>query len=951
MATCFGAACYTKGVTAQQAPSTARVAERLRAIGVRVDDAKLTRSLYAHDASNYRIEPMAVAFPRSIDDVVSIVETCAEFGMPITARGSGTGMAGNSIGAGMVIDFRRFMHAVERIDPATRTAVVQPGVVLDNLQSAAAAFGLMFGPDPSSHSRATIGGMVGNDACGNHSVAYGRTSDHVLALELVLADGTRALATRSGLTAVHPEDADRVSRVAVQLHAMVQEYAAELGSEFDRSPRQVSGYAAHRLLPSHGFDVARMLVGSEGSLAIVVSATLQLVDVPQSKQLLILGYPDLVTAARDVPALLTHHPSAIEALDTAIVQTMRARRGDAAVPEMPAGDAWLFVEFADTVATASLDDVAERVLRQGNALTATPITESAARAALWRVREDGAGLASNLADGRRGKPGWEDAAVPPEQLADYLEGLQLLQQRHGFSGVLYGHFGAGCVHVRFDFDTATDDGREAMRAFIRDAAALVARCGGSVSGEHGDGRARGELLELMYSPAVLGAFRAIKRAFDPRGLLNPHVIVDAPRLSLDMPTPRRAWQTTFALPADGDELSHAANRCVGIGRCVATHVNAMCPTFDATQQEIDSTRGRARGLQDVFNDSGLATTYVLAALDSCLSCKACAIECPTGVDMATYKAEVLHRHYRYRLRPRAHYSLGWLPRWEDAMARMAPALNALTARPELRSRLAPLLGINGNRRFPVFANRAAKAQLHTLPQRDVPQALLFIDSVTRAFHPELAGAATRVLAAAGVRVHAIVDGDAGVSLISTGQLKAARRTQHRLLDIIDAACEAVPVIVLEPSTAAALVHDLPALTRDERARRLALRTRTFVQALSELAPEWQLPAAFPRRVVLQPHCHERAMFPESAQADWLRARGISVDEAIGCCGMGGNFGFEPGHESLSVAVANRSLLPAIDRAGVGTVILADGFGCRCQVDDLRPAAHARHLAEVLDELL
>ena len=931
--------------------SVSPVLQQLGAAGIDVDASTLTRSQYAHDASNYRITPIAVAFPRTTADVVSIVRTCAAAGVPITARGAGTGMAGNSVGVGVILDFRRHMHRIDAPDGSARTIRVQPGAVLDDVQAASASLNLMFGPDPSSHSRATIGGMLGNDACGNHSVAYGRTSDHVVELEVALADGTHAIATRSGLRAINESDAETVAILAAQLREIAATNCAALQGAFEHCPRQVSGYAAHRLLDEQGFDVARLLVGSEGSLALVVSATLALVEVPTDKQLLVLGYSDLVGAARDVPVLLTYHPAAIEALDTAIVQTMRARRGTASVPELPAGEAWLFVEFEDTIATADLDSVAAQILERRNAISAIAVTDAQQRADLWRVREDGAGLASNLLDGTRGRPGWEDAAVPPDRLAEYLEGLTMLQTQHGFKGVLYGHFGAGCVHIRFDFDTETDSGRAAMRAFIRDAATLVAACGGSISGEHGDGRARGELLPLMYSPDVLDTFRCIKVAFDPNRILNPAIVVDAPSLSDNMPTPTLSTRTTFALRTDHGDLGTAAGRCVGIGRCVATQVNAMCPTFDVTKDERHSTRGRARTIQDLFNNSGITAKDALETLDTCLSCKACASDCPTGVDISTYKSELLYQHYSRRIRPLTHYTLGWLPKLVAPLAPLARIINPVLKRPTLRRRLAPLLGISSLRRLPLLATTQERRQVNQLPRPVEPRALLFIDQLTQTFDPGLASAAVRVLATAGIPVVCVVEGDSGLTWITSGQLGIAQREQRHLLQVFDSYPTAIPVIVLEPSQAATLAHDLPELVSDARATALARRVRTFTQALDELAPGWSLPAGFPEAVVMQPHCHERATFTESSQTAWLRARGIDVTEAVGCCGMGGNFGYESRHYNLSVAVANRSLLPTIDAAVVGTALLADGFGCRCQINDLRPASAPQHLVQLLADLL
>ena len=931
--------------------SVSPVLQLLLKAGIELDASAVARSQYAHDASNYRITPLAIVFPRTTADVMTVVRACEAAGIGITARGAGTGMAGNAIGAGVILDFRRHMHRIDSPDATARTIRVQPGAVLDDVQLASAPHGLMFGPDPSSHSRATVGGMLGNDACGNHSVAYGRTSDHVVELEVVLADGTHAIATRSGLRAMEECDSPSVETLVTNLHEIARTNSAALQGAFERCPRQVSGYAAHRLLPEQGFDVARLLVGSEGSLALVVSATLALVAVPTATQLLVLGYSDLIAAARDIPTILHHKPAAIEALDTAIVQTMRARRGTTSVPELPAGEAWLFVEFADTIATANLDNVTAQILERRNAISGIAVTDAQQRADLWRVREDGAGLASNLLNGTRGRPGWEDAAVPPQRLAEYLEGLAILQTQHGFNGVLYGHFGAGCVHIRFDFDTETDAGRAAMRAFIHDAATLVAACGGSVSGEHGDGRARGELLPLMYSPEVLDTFRSIKRSFDSRSILNSGVIVGAPSLSDNMPTPILSARTTFALRSDHGDLGTAAGRCVGIGRCIATQVNAMCPTFDVTKDERHATRGRARTIQDLFNNSGVTTADALETLDTCLSCKACASDCPTGVDISTYKSELLHQHYRRRIRPLTHYTLGWLPKLVAPLAPLAHFINPVLKQPALRRRVAPLLGISKRRGLPLLATSDERRQLNQLPRPVAPRALLFIDQLTQSFDPGLASAAVRVLAAAGIPVACVTAGDSGLTWITTGQLEIAQREQRRLLQVFEDYPAEVPVIVLEPSQAATLAHDLPELVAEARATALASRVRTFTQALDELAPGWSLPAGFPESVVTQPHCHERATFTGSSQTAWLRARGIHVTEAVGCCGMGGNFGYESRHYKLSVAVANRSLLPTIDAAAVGTALLADGFGCRCQISDLRPAAAPQHLVQLLANLL
>ncbi|WP_345429743.1 FAD-binding and (Fe-S)-binding domain-containing protein [Actinoallomurus vinaceus] len=938
--------------------------------GVEVDAGAGRRAQYAYDASNYRVPPLAVAFPTNAAQVAAIVRICGSLGVPIVARGGGTSMAGNAVGPGLVLDFSRHMNRVLNVDPETRTAVVEPGVVLDELQRAAAPYGLFFGPDPSSHSRCTLGGMIGNDACGNHSVRYGRTVEHVESLEIVTADGVHAVAEAGGLRPADPADDRAVRRVAelnAALEGLVTANLAQIRTELGRIPRQVSGYQLHHLLPEHGRHAARALVGTEGGCAIVVRATVRLQPAPAATTLLAIGYRDVVDAAADVPAILEHRPTAVEGMDEAIVATMRHRRGPDAVTGLPDGTAWLYVELdgddpesADRRATALLG----ALRAHGRMVAGRVIEDTAERRSLWRVREDGAGLAARLVGGGESWPGWEDAAVAPEDLAGYLADFRALLAEHSLTGVLYGHFGAGCVHVRIDFDMTTPAGIAVMRAFLRDAAALVVRHGGTLSGEHGDGRARSALLTTMYGPRMLAAFAAYKRIFDPDGLLNPGMVVDPPAIDADLalydvaparPAPSR---TGFAFPDDPDGQAGAARRCIGVGRC-RSDGGAMCPSYQVTRDERDSTRGRARVLQEMLRGGadgtltdGWRSADVHAALDLCLSCKACASDCPVGVDMATYKAEFLHHHYRRRLRPRGHYTLGWLPWWATAAGFAAAPVNAVLASPAGRL-MARLGGVTPERALPRFAPRRAlrdalRAASGGRPDGR-PAALLMVDSFTRAFRPEVAGAAGRVLADAGVPVAVRSGLCCGLTWVSTGQLGIARRVMARTVRALDEGPDAgLPVVLPEPSCAAALRHDAPALLGTEAARRVAARIRTFAGALNEFADAGWRPRNAPRQVTLQPHCHERAVFGAATQSALLRRLGVeTIDESTGCCGLAGNFGFEAGHYGTSMAVAELSLAPRLRRAGDDAAVLADGFSCRTQIDHLT-GTRARHLAELLD---
>ena len=641
---------------------------------VRVD--ATSRAAYSSDASLYRVTPSAVAFPADQDDVAAALEVCRREGVSLTARGAGTSIAGNAVGAGVVLDFSRYMNRVLSVDAQNRTAVVQPGVVQSVLQAAAAPHGLRFGPDPSSHTRCTIGGMIGNNACGSRALGYGRTSDNVSSLRILTATGDELQLT-SGVPA--PAAA---SPIVGNLAAVTRSGLATIRTEFGRLGRQVSGYSLEHLLPENGFDVARLLVGSEGTLGVVTEATVRLVTDPAYRTLVVLGFPDIAAAGDATPAILQHRPIACEGIDSRIVDVVRERKGAAAVPDLPSGAAWVFIEMiGDTREEAITRAVA--LQNSCGAMDSLIVDNPVRAAALWRIREDGAGLSSRSTAGRPAHAGWEDAAVPPERLGDYLRDFDALMADFGVTGMPYGHFGDGCMHVRIDFPLDRPGGTAQFRDFIFAAAKLVVGYGGSLSGEHGDGRARSELLPLMYSLDAMALMAAVKHTFDPDNILNPGVMVDPRPLDADLRAtvaPPFRKNLALAYRHDDGDFSQAVHRCTGVGKCRADNSavgGVMCPSYLATREEKDSTRGRARVLQEMINGSdvrgGWRSPEVHEALDLCLSCKGCASDCPTGVDMAAYKAEVLHQSYRRRIRPASHYSLGWLPRWAK-LASAAPRL-------------------------------------------------------------------------------------------------------------------------------------------------------------------------------------------------------------------------------------------------------------------------------------
>ncbi|WP_234971533.1 FAD-binding and (Fe-S)-binding domain-containing protein [Jatrophihabitans endophyticus] len=921
------------------------------------EDASRRRAEYATDASNYRVVPAVVAYPRDVAEVEAAVSTAASLGVPVTTRGGGTSTAGNSIGAGLVLDFSRHLNRVLDVDPVTRTALVEPGAILDSITQAAAPHGLRYGPDPSTHARATIGGSIGNNACGPRALSYGRTADNVVELDVLTASGTRFAARRFGRSGLPTQGP--AAPIYAGLDALVRDELALVRTEFGRFTRQVSGYSLEHLLPENGSDVARFLAGTEGTLAVLLGATVRLVETPRAVALCVLGYPDMPAAADAVPALLPHGMVALEGMDARLVEVVRNRRGPAAVPDLPRGAGWLFVETAGATEAEAVAR-AEKLVADSGCLDHAVVTGTTARA-LWRIREDGAGLGGRTPAGEPAWPGWEDAAVPPDRLGSYLREFEALLRDHRLDGLTYGHFGDGCVHVRIDFPLSSTPG--AYRSFVQDAAALVGRHGGSLSGEHGDGRARGELLAHMYSAGALAAFGRVKALFDPANLLNPGVIVDPAPLDADLRVPAARPLTRglgFAYASDGGDLSTAVHRCVGVGKCRADTTAAggvMCPSYLATRDEKDSTRGRARVLQELANGAlvkGYAAPELAESLDLCLSCKGCSADCPAGVDMATYKAEVLHQRYRRRLRPPSHYALGMLPRWARLASHLPRVANASLRSRTLARAAKRAGGIDQRRPLPQFATRTFRRWFAGRPAAtgtpgSAGPVLLWVDTFTDHFSPEVGQAAVRVLEAAGYTVR-IVDRTVccGLTWISTGQLDGARRQLRRSLDALDGAVrDGTPIVGLEPSCTAVLRHDLAGLLPDDpRTPKVVAQTRTLAELLAA-TPGWTPPRLDGVHGVAQPHCHQHAVMGWQADAALLAGAGAEIDAVGGCCGLAGNFGVEQGHYDVSVAVAETALLPAVRAADHDAVVLADGFSCRTQLEQLAQVK-GRHLAEVLD---
>jgi len=910
-----------------------------------VDVSSRRRAEFSSDASNYRVPPAAVFFPADEDDVVGIVEAARSEGIVVTGRGGGTSVAGNAVGPGWVVDFSRHLGGVLDIDSTERTARVLPGTVLGALQRAAAPRGLRFGPDPSTQARATIGGMIGNDACGPRAVRWGRTSDNVRTLRLV--DGTGRLVELSTGFEPYPE-----------LEDLTRRNLALFRTELGRFGRQVSGFGLERLLPERGRRLAQAISGTEGTTGLVVEATVDLVPLPAATTLVVLGYPDMASAADDAPLLLPRRPVAVESMDSYLVDVVRARSATGSVPELPRGGAWLFVE-TDGANVAESIAAAREIAAASSALDARVVGDLEEARALWRLREDGVGLAGRTVDGDPAWPGWEDAAVPPERLGDYLRAFDELKASHGVHGLSYGHVGDGCIHTRLDLPIA--DAPERFAAFIEASADLVVSFGGSLSGEHGDGRARSALLPRMYSDEMLRAFADFKRVFDPDGILNPGIVVDPGPIdeSLRLVAARPFASPGFALLEDRGDFTRAVHRCVGVGKCRADNSAAggfMCPSYLATRDEKDSTRGRARVLQEMVNGTlvraGWDAPEVAESLDLCLSCKACSSDCPAGVDMAAYKSTALHARYRRRIRPMSHYTLGRLPAWLR-LASIAPrVVNLVAAIAPLRRLGLRLAGADPRRGIPALPPRTYRRILRRARRGAAgrPKVVLWLDSFTNSFSPSVAAAATSLLEGLGYEVVLTPRQECcGLTWISTGQLDRARELLRSSLTALEPLLTepGVHLIGLEPSCASVLRSDVRELLPDDpRSALVAARVRTLAEFLAQDHPvPWSPPDLSELEIVAQPHCHHHAVFGWDADRQLLESAGARITTIAGCCGLAGNFGMERGHYEVSVAVAENGMLPAL-RSAPGAVLLADGFSCRTQADQLAGRS-GLHLAELL----
>ena len=921
-------------------------------------------ALYSADASNYRQLPYGVVVPRHPEDVEATFRVCREHGVPVLSRGGGTSQNGQCCNVAVVIDYSKYMNRVLEIDAEARTARVQPGIVCDALTAAARPFGLVFGPDPSTHSRCTLGGMIGNNSCGAHSVVAGKTDDNIIELEVLTYEGERFW--------VGPTDArayadirsagGRRSEIYQGLKRLADEHGDLIRERFPGIRRRVSGYNLDRLLPENGFDVGRALVGSEGTCVSVLQARVRLVPEPPARALLVLGFADIAVAADATPRLMEHAPLAVEGIDNEIVAGL-TRRGMCAdgVALLPPGEAWLFAEFggADIATARAAARVAHAAMQDDSRTTGGTLLDDGPRQrAAWRVRETGASPSIRQADEPEMVVGWEDAAVDPERLGDYLRGYRRLLHKYGYRSSLFGHFGDGCIHGRVNFDLRSRAGVRDWRAFLHEAAALVVAHGGSLSGEHGDGQAKAELLPIMFGDEVMEVFRAFKRIWDPNGRMNPSKLIDAynldDNLRLGPDYSPKAFATRFTFGDDGGSFAQAAERCNGTAKCRGRAPGLMCPSYRVTGEERYSTRGRARLLfemtrGDILTD-GWNNPDTKDALDLCLSCKGCKKECPTGVDMATYKAEFLSHYYERNRRPRAAAIMARVGDWAPLAAR-APRLTNWMARGRVVSRVSRLVaGTAAGRSFPEFARRPFTADFvpDALDNAGGDAVLLWPDTFNNYFTPQAASAAARLLRAAGYRVlippRPIC---CGRPLYDAGLLDVARRRLQSVLASLQPFIDrGIPLVGLEPACMSLFRDEaVDLLGSDCAARALANRSFLLGEFLERSGFRPTAPTA--RAAVLHGHCHQKAVFDSGAERRLLEAAGYRVSEPEpGCCGMAGSFGFMPQTVEVSVRLGEQALLPAVRAADADTLVVASGFSCREQIRQ-GSGREAVHLSEAL----
>lgn len=938
------------------------------ALSCEVDFGPQSRALFATDASNYRQVPIGVVTPRTRDDVIETVRLCREHRAPIVARGGGTSLAGQGCNVAVVIDFSKHLTKVLALDPEARIATVEPGCILDTLRNAAEAHGLTFGPDPATHDHNTLGGMIGNNSCGVHSVMSGRTSDYVERLTILTYDGLVTDVGSTGDTDLSRilDAGGRKGEIYGALLALRGRFGGLIEEVYPDIPRRVSGFEnLDALLPGHGFNVAKALTGTEGTCALILDATVRLVPSPPCRVLCLLGFPDIFEAADAVPDILPHEPAGLEGFDDLLYGFIKdGNVDDRGLRFFPDGKGWLIVELGGG-SRAEAEEKGRRLCtamagRCSTRLLSDPIQQKR----VWTAREAALGATAFVPGQPDTWPGWEDSAVAPERLGGYLRDLKALFHRYGYQAAVYGHFGDGLVHCRIDFDLASEEGVATYRAFAREAARLVTNYGGSLSGEHGDGEARAELLDIMYGPELVGAFRAFKAIWDPDNRLNPGKAIEPYpldanlRLGPDYDPP--ALETHYAFPDDHGSFARATTRCVGVGKCRRQDPGeeVMCPSYLVTQEEKHSTRGRAHLLHEMARGEvirdGWNSAEVEDALSLCLACKGCKSDCPVAVDVATYKSEFRAHHYRTRRRPRSAYSFGLIDRWARLAEPVPWLANAAARTPGLSAIAKWIGGIDQGVDLPAFARTSFRRWFGRRPKNGPPggrRVILWPDTFTNHFRPEAAIAATRLLEAAGFAVALPARPlCCGRPLYDWGMIDRAKMLWERTFTTLaEDIAAGTPIVGLEPACTSAFKDELINLFPERGdARRLSEQTVYFADFVES---HW---ACFPEparggEAIVQAHCHHHAIIGFDSEMALLDRLGIDANRpAQGCCGMAGPFGMAAETARYGAAIGERALLPAVRAARESVSIIADGFSCSEQIAQ-RGGREAIHLAQLLAE--
>lgn len=910
------------------------------------------KALYARDASNYRQIPIGLIKPRHTQDYIRAIEICRQFQAPVLPRGAGTSLAGQACNFAVVIDTSRYLNRILEIHPSKNFAVVEPGVILDQLNAETARYGLTFGPDPATHSRCTIGGMIGNNACGVHSLRTGRMSENVEALEILTYDG---VCLSVGTTSEREREAllnagGRIADVYGRLYQVQQQYAALIRRKYPKISRRVSGYNLDELLPEKGFHIARSLVGTEGTCVSILSAKVRLSALPKHRVLTVVGFPDIVNVADAVPEALALQPSGLEGVDGYLVEHQK-KLGifSEFFRHFPEGYGWLFVEFAEedeALALQKAEKLCRKLSSSHHVVESRIYRDPLMQNQLWKIRETVIGATVFVPGNRNTWPGWEDSAVPPAMMGGYLRELKEMMMDFGYEGCFYGHFGEGCLHARISFDFETEEGIRNYRAFIEKAADLVVSYGGSFSGEHGDGHARGELLQRMFGPELVQAFREYKSIWDPEGKMNPGKVVDAYSLTdhLRPPLPEASAKGLhFTFTHDHGNLQRAVSRCIGVGKCRQSTDGTMCPSYRATQDEKHSTRGRAHLLAEMLQGdiikSGWQSEEVKDALDLCLSCKACKTECPTNVDMAAYKAEFLSHYYESKRRPLRAYAFGHIHRLAGIASQFPHLVNGVMAAPGLKEAVKATLGIASERQLPRFAARPFRKTLSRKSLPKNPDVILWADTFNNYFEPENLKAAWQVLELSGARPASPKEPFCcGRPYFDWGMIEEAKKTLQQTLDVLAPDLEkGIPLVVLEPGCASVFRDELLQLfPHDSRAKELKRQTYLFSEYMNRFAlPAPKIAEVSSRVVKVFSHCHQKALSGVDADKQLWKTLGVHAGfPETGCCGMAGAFGYEKKHYDVSVSCANHGIVPVIHNSEKETEFVADGFSCREQIRQL-----------------